>query len=77
MKNNTYNTYNNNNIYKKWIIIHMLRPVYIIIFIIKQYNKINTNYITLLKSIEENYDRTSCKFKILKYIKDYFEIMIK
>ena len=37
------------------------------------YNRNITNCITLIKLIEENYEKTSCKSKILKYINRLFQ----
>ena len=37
------------------------------------YNRKIVNCITLIKLIEENYEKTSCKYKILKYINRLFQ----
>lgn len=37
------------------------------------YNRKITNSITLIKIIDENYEKTSCKSKILKYINRLFQ----
>lgn len=37
------------------------------------YNRKITNFITLMKIIDRNYEKVSCKFKILKYINGLFQ----